>query len=129
MIDEILGPLLKKRMGNAVSITIELNPGEKQKQNEENEKMDMAPIIEDKEESVGNSSLADKKLGGQEEMMMDQESMENGDEDPLKAILGPGDEEEFLKRDEIGLKPKGVYGKAMQSKVVAKNKKDDKALV
>lgn len=132
MIDEILGPLLKKRLGGSLSITIEMDGSKSQKENDENEKQGLAPVIAEKDGLVKKvpEEIMAKGQNDDEMPMPPQEMMEmeeEGTDLDIDDLVSPEEEEDYLRMEAQGRKPRGLIERAEQPKVVAKAKKDDKA--
>lgn len=111
MIDKLLGDLMKSKMGSGLSIKIEVEPQDQQKDDEELKKQGLAPSFPKKDKEV-------KKLP-------DDMEPEVADE-----LMSPEEQEQMVMMSEQGEKPKGLMGKAeqvMALKKIEKNTKDGKA--
>lgn len=117
--DKALNDVMKSKMGNlhqGFAIKIEVEPAEKDAENEDLKKQGLAPSLPAQDEEV-------KKVPGAEDEMMD-------DSQVADHFMSPEEQEEMQMMASQGQKPKGLRGKIEQgiaTKKIAKFSKDGNA--
>ena len=110
MFNDIIRKKLEEALGGSAKITIEIDPAQKQKDDEELKKQGLAPSNPKKDEEVKGKKL---------EVEMEQETPEDDDSELAASMM---DEDEMQGLIEMQGKPKTLFGKMKQkmAKGVAK---------
>lgn len=111
--DKILNDVMRSKMGGGLTVKIEIEPAEKNKENDELKKEGLAPSLPEKDDEV-------KRIPGQQ----------SEDDELADHFMKPEEQAQMQAMAAKGQKPKGIQGKAeqlMATKKIANFTKDGNA--